>query len=72
MPLNPKFKNITLEDFMKLGNKKFCYLKIEDLDEDEESYVLYNADGTPYAQRYSRDSALDLLDSQNMRLVSVH
>lgn len=72
MSFDRKLKEISLDDFAKLGNKKFCYMKVEELEDDEESYVLYNADGTRYAQRYSRDSALDLVDDENMKLVSVH
>ncbi|MDP1975020.1 MAG: hypothetical protein Q8K37_03535 [Alphaproteobacteria bacterium] len=72
MPATQKLRKLTRDEFTKLGNKKFCYLKIEDTGDDEESFVLYNADGTCFAHRYSKDSALDLLDSNNINLINVH
>ena len=72
MPSSPKLRKLSKEQFINLGLKRYCYLKVVDIGDDEESYILYNADGTHYAQRYSRESALDLLESNNITLLNVH
>lgn len=65
------YKNINEKEFSNLGFQKICYLKIEDAPDDEENYLIYNADGTLFAQRYSMKSTLDLLDAYGMTLAQL-
>lgn len=65
------YQNLNKKQFSNLGFKKICYLKVEEAPDDEENFILYNADGTLFAQRYSLKSALDLLDAYGMTLAQL-
>lgn len=68
---NETYKKLNKKEFSNLGFKKICYLRIEDAPDDEENFILYNADGTIFAQRYSMQSALDVLDAYGMTLAKL-
>lgn len=69
---NTLIRNLSTQDFLKLGAHHIAYIKPVNSSNGMESYAVHGADGRPLGFENDFEMALMLIAEQSMAAVTVH
>jgi hypothetical protein len=72
MNLLNKKRKLTASNFERLGYKRFAYIKVKELDDGEESFEIFHANGDKLAVRYNQQSAAEVLEDNYLTSLPLH